>query len=187
MINLRATLVAAVLGLASIFPRRRPDLGRRARPDRGHRSRLSSEQSRHPAGDGSRLSAKDKASRRASARVGVFGEYRDTIYNSKHQVVLGNPKGDVTLVEFFDYNCGYCRRALSDTEALLKSDPKLRVVLKEMPVLGEGSHDAARVAVALHAQAPEKYLDFHRRDAWLRRVRPTARPRSTSPRSSGST
>jgi protein-disulfide isomerase len=95
-------------------------------------------------------------------RAGVFQEERDTIYNSPQQVVLGNPKGDVTLVEFFDYNCGYCRKALSDTEALLKSDPKLRLVLKEFPVLGEGSRDAARVAVAVHKQAPGRYLEFHK-------------------------
>lgn len=97
-----------------------------------------------------------------AAQADVFKEQRDLIYNSPKQVELGNPKGDVTLVEFFDYNCGYCRKAFSDTEALLKNDKNLRIVLKEFPVLGEGSRDAARVAVAVHAQAPEKYLDFHK-------------------------
>jgi protein-disulfide isomerase len=95
-------------------------------------------------------------------RAGVFQEERDVIYNSPQQVVLGNPKGDVTLVEFFDYNCGYCRKAFADTEALLKSDTNLRLVLKEFPVLGEGSRDAARVAVAVHKQAPGRYLEFHK-------------------------
>jgi len=79
--------------------------------------------------------------------------------------VLGNPQGDVTLVEFFDYSCGFCKRALTDTLALLKDDPKLRIVLKEFPILGPGSLDAARVAIAVRMQDGRglKYLDFHRR------------------------
>jgi protein-disulfide isomerase len=85
------------------------------------------------------------------------------LFSSAHQVTLGNPQGDVTLVEFFDYNCGFCKRALPDTLALLKDDPKLRVVLKEFPILGPGSADAARVAVAVRMQDPDgqKYLAFH--------------------------
>jgi protein-disulfide isomerase len=98
-----------------------------------------------------------------AARADVFRKGASDIYDSEHQVVLGNPNGDVTLVEFFDYNCGYCKQALADTEELLKSDPKLRLVLKEFPVLGQDSVDAARVAVALYSQAPDKYLEFHRR------------------------
>jgi protein-disulfide isomerase len=89
----------------------------------------------------------------------------DTIFNSPRGVVLGNPTGDVTFVEFFDYNCGYCKRAMHDMLSLLKSDPKLRVVLKEFPVLGQGSVEAAQVAVAVRIQDPtgKKYLDFHQR------------------------
>jgi protein-disulfide isomerase len=97
-----------------------------------------------------------------SARADVFRKDASEIYDSEHQVVLGNPDGDVTLVEFFDYNCGYCKQALADTEDLLRSDPKLRLVLKEFPVLGQDSVDAARVAIAVYSQAPAKYLDFHR-------------------------
>ncbi|EJW13137.1 DSBA oxidoreductase [Rhodovulum sp. PH10] len=87
------------------------------------------------------------------------------LFNSPHQVVVGNPEGDVTLVEFFDYNCGYCKRALDDLQALIADDSKLRVVLKEFPVLGEGSVEAAKVAVAVRMQDPkgEKYFDFHKR------------------------
>lgn len=59
----------------------------------------------------------------------------DLLFYSKRQVTLGNTEGDVTLVEFFDYNCGYCKRALSDTIALLKDDPELKIVLKEYPAL----------------------------------------------------
>jgi protein-disulfide isomerase len=83
------------------------------------------------------------------------------LFSSPDQVTLGNPKGNVTFVEFFDYNCGYCKRAMSDMLTLLKTDPKLKVVLKEFPVLGPGSVEAAKVAVAVRMQAPKKYLEFH--------------------------
>ena len=95
-------------------------------------------------------------------RSSVFTEDHDALFDSPLQVTLGNPKGDVTLVEFFDYNCTYCRHALEDTNALLKSDPKLRFVLKEFPVLSQASKEAAEVAVAVNRIAPEKYLAFHR-------------------------
>jgi protein-disulfide isomerase len=89
----------------------------------------------------------------------------DTIFNSPRGVTLGNRDGDVTFVEFFDYNCGYCKRAMSDMLDLMKSDSKLKVVLKEFPVLGEGSVEAAKVAVAVRMQDPggKKYLDFHQK------------------------
>jgi protein-disulfide isomerase len=84
-----------------------------------------------------------------------------TLFDSKREVVLGNPKGDVTLVEFFDYNCTYCRRAHGDMQALIKEDPNVRVVLKEFPILGDGSVAAAQVAVAVLLTAPAKYAAFH--------------------------
>jgi protein-disulfide isomerase len=79
--------------------------------------------------------------------------------------VLGNKDGDVTFVEFFDYNCGYCKRAMADMLDLMKTDPKLKVVLKEFPVLSQGSVEAAQVAVAVRMQDPsgKKYLDFHQK------------------------
>jgi protein-disulfide isomerase len=83
------------------------------------------------------------------------------LFSSPTDVVLGNPEGDVTLVEFFDYNCGYCRRAHADMQALLDNDPNLRVVLKEFPILGEGSVQAAQIAVAILLTAPDKYREFH--------------------------
>jgi protein-disulfide isomerase len=87
------------------------------------------------------------------------------LFDSPRQVTLGNRSGDATLVEFFDYNCGFCKRALADKLELLKDDPKLKLVLKELPILGPGSTEAARVAVALRMQdnAGEKYLAFHRK------------------------
>ena len=78
------------------------------------------------------------------------------LFSSPDQVTLGNPNGNVTFVEFFDYNCGYCKRAMSDMLTLLKNDSKLKVVLKEFPVLGPGSVEAARVAVAVRMQAPQE-------------------------------
>jgi len=69
----------------------------------------------------------------------------------------------VTFVEFFDYNCGYCKRAMGDMLTLLKTDPKLKVVLKEFPVLSAGSVEAAKVAIAARMEDPTKYLDFHTR------------------------
>jgi protein-disulfide isomerase len=100
----------------------------------------------------------------AKHREGVK-QYSQALFHSPRQVTIGNRQGDVTLVEFFDYNCGYCKRALSDMLNLMKEDPKLRVVLKEFPVLGPGSVEAAQVAVAVRMQDPsgKKYLEFHQK------------------------
>jgi protein-disulfide isomerase len=92
-------------------------------------------------------------------------ENKATLFSSPHQVVLGNPQGNVTMVEFFDYNCGFCKRALSDMLDLIKTDNNLKFVLKEFPVLGEGSVEAARVAVAARMQdaSGKKYIEFHQK------------------------
>jgi protein-disulfide isomerase len=89
----------------------------------------------------------------------------ETIFNSPRGVTLGNKDGDVAFVEFFDYNCGYCKRAMADMLDLMKNDSKLKVVLKEFPVLSEGSIEAAKVAVAVRMQDPtgKKYLEFHQK------------------------
>ena len=99
------------------------------------------------------------------AQTKAIEDSADLIFNSKHEVVLGNPEGKVTLVEFFDYNCTYCRRAEADIKKLLSDDPNLRLVLRQFPVLGPGSVEAAKVAVALQMTAPDKYSEFH--DAML--------------------
>jgi len=82
------------------------------------------------------------------------------IYDDPGHIVLGNPNGDVTLVEMFDYNCGYCRQALPDLATLLDEDPNLRVILKEFPILSQGSVEAARVAVQV-SEAKVDYWTFH--------------------------
>jgi protein-disulfide isomerase len=97
-----------------------------------------------------------------AARAGALADNRDRLISSPLSAVIGNPDGDVTLVEFFDYNCTYCRHALDDLEKLIAGDPKLRVVLKEFPVLGQGSMEAAAVSIVVHEIAPETYDDFHR-------------------------
>jgi protein-disulfide isomerase len=101
----------------------------------------------------------------AEKHRGAVKEHAQTLFNSPRQVTVGNPQGDVTMVEFFDYNCSYCKRALADMMELIKSDPKLKIVLKEFPVLGPTSVEAAQVGVAVRMQdkSGKKYLDFHQR------------------------
>jgi protein-disulfide isomerase len=108
---------------------------------------------------------KKQAADEAAKNQAAVKDNAETIFNSARQVVAGNPQGDVTFVEFFDYNCGYCKRAMDDMFALMKSDPKLKVVLKEFPVLGPGSVEAARVAVAVRMQdkTGKKYMEFHQK------------------------
>jgi protein-disulfide isomerase len=92
-------------------------------------------------------------------------QHSAAIFTSPRQVTLGNPQGDVTVVEFFDYNCGYCKRAMTDMMELMKGDGKIKFVLKEFPVLGEGSVQAAQVAAAVRMQdkTGKKYLEFHQK------------------------
>lgn len=73
---------------------------------------------------------------------------------------LGNPKGDVTVVEFFDYNCGYCKHAVSNLMKLVEDDKNIRVVFHELPILGPSSKVAAQWAMAAHRQG--KYFEYHR-------------------------
>ncbi|NMA98052.1 MAG: DsbA family protein [Phyllobacteriaceae bacterium] len=90
----------------------------------------------------------------------AIAQFQEAIFNSPDQVVVGNPDGDVTLVEFYDYNCGYCRSAVPDLASLIAEDPNLRVVLKEFPILSNESFDAARVGV-LVGQSDANYWAFH--------------------------
>ena len=97
-----------------------------------------------------------------AAQASALSQSRDALLNSPRDYAAGNPSGDVTLVEFFDYNCGYCKRALADLQALMKADPKLKVVLKDFPVLGPESVEASRVALAVKKQLKgEKLFEYH--------------------------
>ena len=109
----------------------------------------------------SALEAKQQAQRTTQASQAVAANH-DAIFSSDNDVALGNPDGDVTIVEFFDYNCGYCKRALADMEQVVEKDPNVRFVLKEFPILGQDSLDAHRVSNAVRLLAPEKYKEFHR-------------------------
>lgn len=89
-------------------------------------------------------------------------EKQAAIYQSPHEISIGDPNADITIVEFFDYNCGFCKRALDDMNRLIASDRSIRFILKEYPVLGEGSLTASQVSVAFSKLYPEKYSEFHR-------------------------
>ena len=105
------------------------------------------------------LESKRAAQTRDQQKVAIAGA-KDTLYAAPEGATLGNPEGDVTLVEFFDYNCGYCKRAHADMNALLESDPNLRVVLHEIPVLGPESVAASKVSLAFRNLHPTQYGAF---------------------------
>jgi protein-disulfide isomerase len=98
----------------------------------------------------------------ADARQSAVANQAGPLFSSAHQANVGNPKGDATLVEFFDYNCHYCKGALSDITKLMQNDPNLKLVLKDFPVLGPGSVEAAKVATAVRNQLHgDKFWQFH--------------------------
>jgi protein-disulfide isomerase len=83
----------------------------------------------------------------------------DEIFNTPDDPIDGNPDGDVTVVEFMDYNCPYCRKVFNSLTQLAKDDPKVKVLFKELPVLGAGSEFAARAALA--AMKQNRYMELH--------------------------
>ncbi len=95
----------------------------------------------------------------AAATARVLSTERTMLEQDPNAPVIGNPDGDVTIVEFFDYNCPYCRQVKPHMEALLAADTNVRVVYREWPILGEGSVFAARAALASRSQ--DKYEEFH--------------------------
>jgi protein-disulfide isomerase len=93
-------------------------------------------------------------------RVSVLQSSADQIFRSPADYVAGNPKGDVTMVEFFDYNCGWCKKGFPEVMSLLDKDPNLRFVLKEFPIFGGDSDYAAMAAIA--AKKQNKYWELHK-------------------------
>ena len=93
------------------------------------------------------------------ARADVLTNQRNLLELDPNAPVLGNLDGDVTVVEYFDYNCPYCRRAMDVVQGLLDDDPDVRLVYREWPILGEGSVFAAKAALAAREQG--KYEAFH--------------------------
>jgi len=97
--------------------------------------------------------------RQQQAAVETIEKRRKDFLEDPNAPVLGNPDGDVTVVEFFDYNCPYCKRAAEPVRKLIEADGKVRLVYREWPILGEGSVFAARAALAARNQG--KYEEMH--------------------------
>lgn len=104
---------------------------------------------------------KKEVEKEEAARKSFLKEKREEIFSPKNQAILGNPSGDVTILEFFDYNCGFCRQALPDLKRLIAEDDQLRIIIKEFPILGSDSLETARVSRAVAQIAPEKFSAFH--------------------------
>ena len=105
-----------------------------------------------------RYREKQEAERREQGANNLQARRQDLELDPSSPVV-GNPNGDVTIVEFFDYNCGYCKLVLVTVQELLSEDRGVRLVLKEYPILSDGSEFAARAALAAREQG--RYFDFH--------------------------
>ena len=97
-----------------------------------------------------------QAEEQAQSDVDLVSANADEIFNDGYSWVGGNPDGDVTIVEFFDYRCGFCRRAHPEVKALLETDGNIRYVAKELPILGENSVASARFALAVREVAGDE-------------------------------
>ena len=105
-----------------------------------------------------KLKAKEDAAATA-AQSDAIATSAQNIFHDALDGVVGNPKGDVTVVEFLDYNCAWCKRNISSVQALVKKDKNLRLVIKEWPIFGYTSEYAAKAATAAVKQ--NKYWEFH--------------------------
>jgi len=101
----------------------------------------------------------ERAASQAQAQSEVLDNQRQLLERDPNAPVLGNPDGDVTVIEFFDYNCPYCKRAMAEVQGLLEGDDNIRLVYREWPILGDGSVFAAKAALASREQG--KYETFH--------------------------
>ncbi|MBB5073033.1 protein-disulfide isomerase [Bartonella callosciuri] len=99
---------------------------------------------------------------KAQKQASIINALKKEIFHSSHDAVLGNPNGKKVLVNFFDYNCGYCKVSYSYIENLIKEFPDLRVIIKDLPILGHDSVAAHTIATAFRKQFPEKYPRFHK-------------------------
>ena len=104
------------------------------------------------------LAAREEAQKAEAVAKALAGS-RDALERDPGSPVGGNPQGDVTVVEFFDYNCGYCKRVAPAVNAVVANDPNVRIVYKEFAILGPNSLVAARAALAAKRQG--KYSEFH--------------------------
>ncbi|TNC71372.1 DsbA family protein [Rubellimicrobium roseum] len=100
--------------------------------------------------------------RQVEADRALVQQHLDALVNDGHSWIGGNPDGDITVVEFMDYRCGYCRRAFQEVEDLVAGDGNIRFILKEFPILGEQSDLASRFAIAVHQlHGDDAYKDAH--------------------------
>ncbi len=98
----------------------------------------------------------------AQADVQLVADNREALFNDGFSYVGGNPEGDITLVEFMDYRCGFCKRAAPEVEKLLAADGNIRLIIKEFPILGDQSVLASRFAIAVKTVAgDEAYKAAH--------------------------
>jgi len=104
-----------------------------------------------------------RAAEAAAKTAQALQEHRDALLADPMSPIAGDPDGKVTVVEFFDYNCPYCRAAGPVVNELLQKKPDIRIVYKEFPTLAPSSRFAARAALAAHRQSPEHYTVFHER------------------------
>jgi protein-disulfide isomerase len=110
------------------------------------------------------LDKRQKEAESAAVKSALKTESK-SIYDTSAGAVVGNPAGDVTLVEFFDYNCPYCRKAMTTLDAMMKADPKLKILLRDLPIVHPPeSIEAAKIALAAKNQLPpDKFWDFHKK------------------------
>ncbi|MGI9399990.1 MAG: DsbA family protein [Rhizobiaceae bacterium] len=104
---------------------------------------------------------KKQEEERLVAQQIALTENKDKIFGSEYQVEIGDPNAPITIVEFYDYNCGFCQRALGDMQKFVAEDKDVKFILKEFPVLGEASLDAHKVSLAFSKLMPEKAEEFH--------------------------
>lgn len=104
------------------------------------------------------LRERDEANKE-SLKKQSYLDNKELLNSDLNAPTYGNPNADITIVEFFDYNCGYCKRAMTVMQEVLKNDKNLRIVYREFPILSEGSIYASRAALASRAQ--DKYEIFH--------------------------
>ena len=105
-----------------------------------------------------KLQEKEEA-KKDKERAATIAMHKQEMVTPKEQTVIGNLQGDVTIVEFFDYNCGYCKSMFNDLISVVKADGKIKVVTKEFPILGPSSVTASKAALASRNQ--RKYSEFH--------------------------
>jgi protein-disulfide isomerase len=110
------------------------------------------------------LDRRQKEAENAAVKTALKTEEK-ALYDTNAGVVVGNPEGDVTLIEFFDYNCPYCRKAMTTLDALIKGDPKLRILLRDLPIVHPPeSIEVAKIALAARSQLQaDKFWEFHKR------------------------